>query len=163
VRRSAYGARRRVVVRPGDDPYRDGPRGYDHGGRARQQGMPMVHDAVPRPGPGRPDGLGKAIGAERACAIRHGQAMRQPGRRAIGQHSQHLTSAGRVTGLLVESGQISPNQLILKQVPHMCNWPRKSNHSPSAAAMKHTSCSIMFLEKYSLHGSIKAKEMINCS
>ena len=52
--------------------------------------MRMVQDAVPRYRPGRPDGLGEAIRAERARAIRHGQPVRQSGRRAIGEHPEQL-------------------------------------------------------------------------
>ena len=49
-------------MRPGDDPDRDGPGRHDQRGRARQQGMRMVQDAVPRYGPGRLTGLGKPLG-----------------------------------------------------------------------------------------------------
>jgi hypothetical protein len=52
--------------------------------------MRVLQDAMPRADCGRPDGLGKTIGAERACAIRHGQPVRQPRGRAIGQHPQQL-------------------------------------------------------------------------
>ena len=79
----------RAVMRSDDHHRRDGPGRYDRRGRARP-GIRMMDDAVPRPGPGRADGLREAIGTERPCAIRHGQPVRHPGRRAIGQHLQQL-------------------------------------------------------------------------
>ena len=47
------------------------------------------------PGPGRADRLGETLRTERACPIRHGQAMGQSGGRAVRQDLQHLLTEPR--------------------------------------------------------------------
>ena len=96
VRRSAGRARRRRArVRAGNDAHHDGCGHHDQAGRAGHQGLRVVQDPAPPSGPGRADRLRETLRTERACPIRHGQAMSQPGGRAVRQDPQHLLTESR--------------------------------------------------------------------
>ena len=82
-------------VRAGHDAHHDGCGHHDQASRAGHQGLRVVQDPVPASGPGRAGRLRETLRTERACPIRHGQAMSQPGGRTIRQDPQHLLTEPR--------------------------------------------------------------------